>query len=346
MNKQHQLLQIAAITPVSLWVSCFRLIRADGAKPAAFFAGQYLNLFYSIDGARTCRPYSIASSPKEALESGWYEVYIHGGGSFTSAWLFRNAFVGMQIESSMPEGEFCLDPAGGLKRVIGISGGMSITPLRAMARAVADGTLDLDLTLFCGWDSREDVLFYEEFRQLADACPRFRAVYFLKDGGAAGFEPGYVDLERIQRYADCRDAAFYLCGPGEMYQALERSLKPLHIPADRYHIELPGEVKAGFPGTGPVLQGETFHLTAHLWGETHQISMRSDETVLVALERAGINAEPRCRSGHCGYCGARKLRGRVFVPDRWSRVRPDGEPEDLIHPCCSFPLSDLEILVE
>lgn len=345
MNRQRQSLKIAEIIPISQWVKCFRFVEASGGALASFYPGQYLNLFYSIDGAVTSRPYSIASSPREA-EQGYYDLYIHGGGPFTSNWLFRNAHVGMEISSSMPEGTFCLNPAKDTGKVIGISGGMSITPLRAMARAVADGTLDIDLTLFCGWDCLEDVLYFEEFRALAEQTPRFHAVFLLKDENVPGYEQGFVTLELIRKYTDPTGAAFFMCGPAEMYASLARELKPLNIPAHRYHIEIPGAVSAGFPGTEQVLRGQVLTLKGQLWGETFSIPMRSDEPVLVALERAGMNADARCRSGHCGYCAAKLISGQVFVPERWEKMRPEGEPEGIFHPCCSFPLSDLEIFAE
>lgn len=342
MNRNKQRLVITQITTVNTWVKKFRLESADPKQPLApFIAGQYLNLFYEVDGGTTSRPYSIASSPKDAL-NGWYELYIHGGGSYTSAWLFANARVGMVIQGSVPEGEFCYCPERDGKKVIGISGGMSVTPLYAMAKAVVDGTLDLDLTLFCGWDNEEDVLYYEEFAAFAKQCPRFKAVFVLSNEEKPGYETGFVSLDLIKRYTDPENAAFFLCGPAEMYQTLDRELAPLRIPAERYHQEVPGEVKYGAPGTEPVQAQASYTLTLFRNGRTHIIPMRGDETVLVALERAGLYPEARCRSGCCGYCGAKWKAGSVFTPERWKK-QERVEEAGVIHVCCSFPLSDLEI---
>ena len=73
------------------------------------------------------------------------------------------------------------------------------------------------------------------------------------------------------------------------------------------------------------------------------ITAASDEPVLVALERAGIKAPSRCRAGECGWCRSRLLEGSVFIPRenemrRWADVH-----YGYIHPCCSFPTSDLII---
>lgn len=85
MQTDRQQLRVIQIEQINAWVRRYRLAPADSHSLAPFLAGQYLNLFYEIDGATTCRPYSIASSPGEA-QQGYYDLYIHGGGSFTSPW--------------------------------------------------------------------------------------------------------------------------------------------------------------------------------------------------------------------------------------------------------------------
>lgn len=342
MNKQKQLLKIASITQINPWVRAFRLVSAAEGEPLApFQAGQYINLFYELEGATTCRPYSIASSPREA-EEGYYEVHIHGGGPFTASWLFAFGKVGMTIEGSVPEGDFRYLPQRDRKKVIGISGGMSVTPLRSVARAVADGTLDIDFTLFCGWDSWEDALYYDEFMALSQSCPNFRAIFVLANEEREGCETGFVSLDLIRRYTDPAGACFFMCGPAAMYETLDRELAPLNVPSACYHKELPGEVKYGAPGTEH-LPRESYTLTVRDGQTVCSVKLRSDETVLVALERAGLRPEARCRSGHCGYCEAKLLSGQVCVPQRWKDEENTPEREQGFHPCCSFPLSDLEI---
>jgi len=51
-----------------------------------------------------------------------------------------------------------------------------------------------------------------------------------------------------------------------------------------------------------------------------------------------------CRSGECTYCRTRLLAGEVFAPDRVYRRWVDIE-YGYIHPCMSYPVSDLRIRV-
>ena len=77
--------------------------------------------------------------------------------------------------------------------------------------------------------------------------------------------------------------------------------------------------------------------------DEYSIPANADEPVLTAMERAGIKAPSRCRSGECGWCRSRLLEGTVFIPQenemrRWADVY-----YGYIHPCCSFPTADLTL---
>lgn len=78
-------------------------------------------------------------------------------------------------------------------------------------------------------------------------------------------------------------------------------------------------------------------------GMNKQVSVRWDQTILQALERAHIKAPSHCRSGECGWCHSKLLSGKVYVPEDADGRRMADLKFGWIHPCCSFPLSDLEI---
>ena len=345
MDYSKQRLKVVEILQINRDVRCYRFAPADeGSRLEGFKAGQFINLFFEIDGSTASRPYSIASSPKEA-EAGYYDLYIHGGGEFTAKWLFEHVAVGDVFEASKPIGDFCIDSAS-TGPIIGISGGMSVTPLRSMARAVADGSVQARLSLFCGWDRPEEVLFYEEFLQLSRDCDRINAVFAVADVPVEGMEHGYITRDIICNNADMRDAEFFLCGPKVMYDFLERELAPLNIPPEKYHIEVPGEVKQRPASGKDGLRDKFFNLTLAIGEKVHRIKISSEETILVGMERAGIKPESRCRSGSCGYCRAILQDGTVVAdPDRETRDTTE-IVQGIIRTCCTFALSDLSLKID
>jgi len=69
------------------------------------------------------------------------------------------------------------------------------------------------------------------------------------------------------------------------------------------------------------------------------------DTILRALEKAGVAAPSHCRGGECGYCRSRLVSGKVYIPEGLDMRRLADSRYGYIHPCCSFPLTDIEIEV-
>ncbi len=64
-----------------------------------------------------------------------------------------------------------------------------------------------------------------------------------------------------------------------------------------------------------------------------------ENSLLEMLERHQIEVEYQCRSGYCGACRLRLLRGEVtYLQPPLAFIQP-GE----ILPCCCVPLTDIEL---
>lgn len=76
-----------------------------------------------------------------------------------------------------------------------------------------------------------------------------------------------------------------------------------------------------------------------------QISCCADYPLSRSLEEAGIPCNIRCMDGECGYCRCRLLCGSVEqrFADGTEHRRLSDKQHGYIHPCCAYPVSDLEI---
>ncbi|HBH99517.1 MAG: 2Fe-2S iron-sulfur cluster-binding protein [Clostridia bacterium] len=59
----------------------------------------------------------------------------------------------------------------------------------------------------------------------------------------------------------------------------------------------------------------------------------------------GIAAPSHCRSGECGWCHSRLVAGDVYMPTSVDGRREADKKFGYIHPCVTFPLSDLTMEV-
>lgn len=169
--------------------------------------------------------------------------------------------------------------------------------------------------------------------------------HVLSDEAAEGYEHGFITAELIKKYAGEEDYSLFLCGPKAMYGFADKQIAELGLPRRRARKELYGEYgdparDASYPKGN---HGKSFSLTVSIWGEKQTISCRANQTLLSAMEQAGIKAPSRCRSGQCGWCHSRLVSGEVFIPDEADGRREADKKFGWIHPCCTYPLSDIEL---
>ena len=344
MHPGRQSMVITAVRQETPDMKTFRFEAADGHELAYFQAGQYIPVYVEIDGNVIERAYSLTSSP-EASVQGYYEICVkRTGGGYVSNYIHEHFAVGQIVELGAPAGFDHYVPLRDSERLIGIAGGSGVTPFLSMARAIADGTLPVSLTLFYGCNTADELAFSAEWATLeADTGGRFKCIPVVADPSADTAEHGFITLPLLQKYAELEGSSIFVSGPQGLMDHIRRTLAPLRLRRKfvRYCIHGDAQFTAV---TGA--RERSFTLTVHQAGETYTVPARGDETVLRALERAGLRPPVRCRSGACGFCRACLVSGEFYVTgDNDGRRKRDKEL-GFIHPCCSFPESDMELIIQ
>ena len=317
------------------------VLKAD--KLAYFRAGQYVSVKLQIGNTTTARPYTLAASPALALD-GQYQITVKKApDGFVSEYILENWKVGTEVTLSGPEGPFSYEPIRDEAEIVGLAGGSGITPFMAMAYAILDGTEDFRLTLLYGSRKQEDILYAEELARICSLTDKVRVIHVLSEEQAEGYEHGFIGADLIQKYAPER-YTLYICGPRAMHDFLAGELPKLGL--DQKHIRREFVPAPGSPEYFENYSGDSskvFRLSLQMLGEKKELPLRADETVLTAIERAGIAAPSRCRSGECGWCRSRLISGDVFIPESMDGRRLADDEAGYIHPCSTWALSNLEL---
>lgn len=320
--------------------------KAKGTEELSYFrAGQYVSVSLSIDGVETNKPYTIASSPKEALDGSYTITVKKTNPGFASTYILNNWRQGSEVKISGPLGEFYYQPLRDSRNVVAIAGGSGITPFISMAGAIRDGVEDFNLTILYGSRNKESILLKEKLEEIASSTNgKVKVVHVLSDEREEGYESGFLTADLIRKYAQ-EEYSIFVCGPGALYAFERKEIEKLNLRKKFVRFELSGDRKINdsdltFPEEK---KGKEFTLTVVIRGDKKTVPVRSDEPILWAIENAGIKAPSHCRSGECGWCHSRLVSGDVYV-------RPDGDGRRLadrkfgwIHPCASYALGDLEI---
>ena len=318
-----------------------------GMESLAYFrAGQYVSIALDIGEAKLNKPYTIRSCPKDAL-AGTYTITVkRTANGFASDYILDNWQVGTKVKLSAPLGEFYYQEMRDAKQIIALAGGSGITPFYSMAAAIADGTEDFSLTILYGSRTKAAILLGEELDAIAAASSgRVKVVHVLSDEEVEGCEKGFITAELIKKYAPAGDYSIYLCGPKAMYKFMDAELPKLGLKARRIRKELPGEYgdPTGDEKYPKDAAGKTYQITVLVRGESQTVTCRADQTLLDALEKAGIRAPSHCRSGECGWCHSRLVSGDVYIPEDTDGRRLADKKFGWIHPCCSYPLTDVTL---
>ena len=326
--------------------------KARGTEKMAYFrASQYVSVSLNIDGAPVNKPYTIRSNPKDALGSGdtSYTLTIKlTDPAYASAHILSTWKEGDQVDISGPLGDFYYQNLRDAKQVVAIAGGSGITPFYSMAAAIADGIEDFDLTILYGSRTADGILLKDEIEAVAARSKgRVKVIHVLSHEEKEGFEHGFITAELIRKYAPQGDYSVFMCGPKAMYTFEEGEMKKLGLPKRRYRMEMSGDYlgaaqNADFPGSK---KGREFTLTVDIRGEKQTVPCKAEESLLWAMEQAGIKAPSHCRSGECGWCHSRLVSGDVYIPEDADGRRMADKKFGWIHPCCSFPLSDIELAI-
>ena len=345
-NLLHPKRQNMVIVDISTYNETTKLyvLKSNEDKELAYFeAGSYIPVYVKIDGNVIERPYSLCSSPKEA-EEGIYKICVKASNNgYVSTHIINTWKINDKVELGSPLVAEVYNPIRDKKHVVALAGGVGVTPFLSMAKAIVDGDNEHKLTLIYGANTYDELLFKEEWKDLeSKSNGNFKMVPVIANETIEGCEKGFITLDIVKKYADPKDCSFFISGPPLMVKAMKSFLDPLNLDKKQIRVSMNGD--GSFNNNKE--KADFYNLTIHIGGETYKAKANSKETILVAIEKAGLKPAVHCRSGLCGFCRSYLINGDYLIATDENGIRAADKKFGYIHPCCSYPTSDLEIVVQ
>ena len=181
--------------------------------PGTFFeydAGQFINIMIpeTPEHKALKRPYSIASAPiwKGYLDLCWKRV--KGGIATNYLWTLKE---GDKLQIQGPLGRFTVrQPMA--STIIYISTGTGIAPFRSMIHTLLDQKAPCEIWNIFGNRYEEDVLYKEEFEELAKKHSNYHNVFTVSRPKTWTGETQYVQHMLKKYIPDAKDKQIYICG--------------------------------------------------------------------------------------------------------------------------------------
>lgn len=284
------------LTPV---VRELTLTACDGALPG-FSPGSHVQVHLPLAEGTVRNAYSLTSDPAHTRH---YRIAVRlqdasrGG----SQYLHRQVQVGDTLQISPPANLFA--PHGTARLHILIAAGIGITPFMAYIAAMEQQQVDFELHYLFRPGLSDAYL--EELQQ------RLGLRLHVYDRRP--------DLSRILANRPL-GSHVYTCGPQTLLEAVEQHADRLGWPRNRLHAE-------AFKGAQP---GQPFDLQLLRSGRT--LRVEAEQSLLEALEHAGLQVPNLCRGGVCGQCITRHKGGAIEHRD--SFLSP-AEQAEFLMPCVS-----------
>ncbi|MGK3209229.1 PDR/VanB family oxidoreductase [Amycolatopsis sp. MEPSY49] len=282
----------------------FELRPPDGGELPDWRPGAHIDV---VAGSGAVRQYSLCGDPGDRTS---YRIAVlrESGGRGGSAWLHDHLREGDRVAVGGPRNHFALEPA---PHYVFLAGGIGITPLLTMVRAVSgEGA---GWSLHYGGRTRASMAYARELRDL-DAS-RVRVVPFD--------ECGLIDLEAALGEAT-PETHVYCCGPEPLIAAAEAACarRGLRLRTERFSPKRTGSSRADTP------------FTVRLASTGAELTVPADRSIVDSLVEAGVDVLTSCEEGTCGTCEIAVLDGR---PDHRDSVLTDEEQAagDRILPCVS-----------
>jgi len=300
-------------------ICSFELVREDGAPLPPFDAGAHIDV-HLPDGI--VRQYSLCNAPGEThryLIGVLRDAASRGG----SQAMHDAVDTGAVLHIGAPKNHFPLVDAA---RTLLLAGGIGITPILAMAEALAARGATFELHYSARAPQRA------AFRERIGAS-RFagQARFYYDDGDDAQ----RLDLAALLARPDA-GTHLYVCGPQGYIDHVLGTAKALDWPQAQLHVEYFGAAVAPAAGSDT-----PFDVRLASSGKT--VAVAPGRTVIEVLVEHGVDIPYSCGEGLCGTCLTRVLDG---VPDHRDLYLTEEEraANDQFTPCCSRARTPLLVL--
>ncbi len=300
--------EVTAVEQITPLIKHFTLADVNGAPLPAFSGGSHVVVVMHADGRVHRNPYSLLSPPNERDH---YQIAVRrmeqsrGGSHF----MHEQIRVGSRLEIAHPVNLFPLDKIA--RKHLMIAGGIGITPFLAQLEDLRDRGVPYELHYSVR--APEHAAFHE--RLSSHGADRLR-MYYDSEGQRIDFE-GLLTTQPLGTH-------LYVCGPAGLIERVVETARACGWSGSHIHWE-----QFSAPPVGDAF--EVFLARAKIG-----VHVLPDQSLLEAIEAAGVEVPYLCRGGVCGFCRTRVLEadGELLHHDHYLSAAEKAQGKSIM-PCVS-----------
>ena len=307
-------------------------------KKIKYKPGQFMSIYVPVNGKTEKRMYSFSSNPytDKDLKITVKEVF----NGLVSSYLCNNVKVGDSFDIEDPQGSFFVEPQNKVaQQYVLFAGGSGITPIFSIIKSVLTHEPESKIVLIYANKNQDSIIFHEEIKQIAQEYPNaFQVEHILSEETVAAdnYHTGLANLDLYQSIFDQHQLGFnhnkyMICGPFGFMEKTKEILLSKDVKRNEIIIEVfkTPEIKT----LGKEQESE---VTLKFNGQTHQLKVLSNQTILKVAMANNIALPYSCRSGMCSTCKASCTEGEIQMTE--GHFLPENEVDGgKILTCISYP---------
>lgn len=378
IHPSYQKLMIKNIVDINEDIKVFYFCNADGGSLATFRPGQYITLQFQFDNKFVSRAYSLSSSPKDALNNVYRISVTRIKNGLVSNYMLDKLNIGDTVDSLSPSGYFFPSSIRDKKQIVGLASGYGISPLLSIAKSIEDKTIDKDITIFYEANDENSFIYKDELKRLSNTYNNIRVIFINKSNSK-----NRITVNMIKSFVTSNFTVF-ACGSLDFYAEMKNELSVLNLDIKDIRFESSPLIEENIADTvetpnvvdivveepkkkkkkkskdeeeveepevevseqTPTELPTQYNIKVFSNDEEYNVTCFENQTILSALELSNVRVRSKCKCGECGYCRSLLLWGTIRVKDGMEHRRKADIKFNYIHPCCSYPTSDITIKID
>jgi ring-1,2-phenylacetyl-CoA epoxidase subunit PaaE len=309
----------------------------EGQQPD-YKPGQFVHLALPAKNNTEYRSYSFSSIPEEGMA---FTVKAMENGNISR--LFYDHYKeGNELNVINIAGKFVLpDDLSDIHQVFFFAAGSGITPIFALIKSLLLHQPHIHIFLAYSNSSPQQTIFYHTLQELQQQFPERLEIEFIFSNNKNLLKArlsGFWLQELIARHkkADWPHILAYTCGPIEYMDTVKITLFTEGMVPTQFFMEYFETMSEEMIIAPEDKEAHMVHI--HFKDTDTTVTVQYPDSILDAGLNAGLQLPHSCRSGQCGTCAARIVKGEVWI--QYNEVLTHKDLENgLTLTCMGFPIN-------